>query len=314
VIETTTEEAMKKPLRVLIVEDSEEDALLVARMLSQGWGDVSFRRVKTAEEMRAALAEEEWDAVLSDHAMPRFDSLGALEVLKESGKDVPFIVVSGSIGDETAIAVMKAGAHDYIMKDGLNRLKPALERELADAADRREKKRAEERFAESEARYRTLVEEQFEAVCRWLPDTTLTFVNRAYCRLMGKSKEELVGMKWIAFIPENRRAEVLDTYAKAAAAKRTVTYEHEVESASGVRWFRWNDVPLFNGDGALLEFQSVGHDVTEERKVQENLLRQLDELRSWHEVMLNREERIIELKREINGLLRELGRPEKYHI
>jgi PAS domain S-box-containing protein len=305
---------MKNKLNVLIVEDSEEDAILLARELSRGGFDPSFRRVETAEEMRAALEKADWDVILSDHAMPRLDSLGALGVLKESGEDVPFIIVSGSIGEEKAVAAMKAGAADYIMKDNLKRLVPAIDRELADFAQRREKRKAEERLVESEARYRALVEEQLEAVCRWLPDTTLTFVNRAYCRLMGKSREELAGVKWIGFIPERRRAEVMDVYAKAAAAKQTVTYEHEVETAEGERWYRWTDVPLLGNNGGLLEFQSVGHDVTEQRKAQDDLRRQLDELRRWQEVMLDREERAIELKKEVNGLLRELGRPEKYGV
>ncbi len=170
----------------------------------------------------------------------------------------------------------------------------------------------ENSLRENKERYRSLVEAQHEAVCRWLPDTTLTFVNESYCRLVGKTREELTGEKWIAFIPENDRAGVLENYAKLAAEKKGYIQEHEIYSASGILWYRWNGVPLFNEAGNLVEFQSVGHDITERKKAEEIMSRQLDELRRWQEVMLEREGRVIELKKDINDLLRELGRPEKY--
>lgn len=128
---------MSKPLKVLIVEDSEDDMLLLVRELRRGGYDPLYRRVDRAETMAAALAEETWDVVLSDHSMPRFSSTAALELLKSSHLDVPFMIVSGSIGEEAAVRAMKAGAQDYLMKGNLTRLCAAVERELQDAADRR---------------------------------------------------------------------------------------------------------------------------------------------------------------------------------
>lgn len=136
------------------------------------------------------------------------------------------------------------------------------------------RKHAEEKIRESWERYRTLVESQLELVCIWLPDTTLTFVNQSYCRMLGKSKEELVGRKWIEFIPENSREEVMNNYELAISSKKVYSYIHEVQGSDSVRWFRWNDVPLFNEEGALIEFQSVGHDITE-RKLAEDRIRAL---------------------------------------
>src|SRR3990172_4404219 len=124
---------MGKPLRILLVEDNRDDAALIERQLRAGGYDPVLRRVETAEEMRAALHEEDFDAVVADYNLQRFSALEALETLRAAHEDLPFIIVSGGIGEEIAAAAMKAGAHDYVMKDNLKRLVPAIEREIRDA-------------------------------------------------------------------------------------------------------------------------------------------------------------------------------------
>ena len=135
---------MGKQLRTLIVEDSENDALLLVGELVRGGYDVESERVDTQGAMAIALDGREWDIVLSDYVMPQFSGLAALKLLQEKGYDLPFIIVSGKIGEDVAVDAMKAGAHDYIMKDRLSRLLPAIGRELEEAEARREKKRAEQ--------------------------------------------------------------------------------------------------------------------------------------------------------------------------
>ncbi len=135
---------MDEQLRVLIIEDSEDDALLIARVLRRGGYDVQVEQVDTAEEMRAALARQPWDIIICDYTMPKFSGLAALTILKESGLDLPFIIVSGTIGETAAVAAMKAGAHDYVMKDNLTRLIPIIQRELEETKVRRERRRAEQ--------------------------------------------------------------------------------------------------------------------------------------------------------------------------
>jgi signal transduction histidine kinase len=134
---------MATPLKVLIVEDSEDDAALILREVRKGGFEPSFERVDTPEAMVAALAANDWDIVLSDFAMPRFSALRALEIVQDLELDIPFIVISGTIGEETAVAVMRAGAHDYLMKGNLTRLVPAIERELRDAEERAARRKAE---------------------------------------------------------------------------------------------------------------------------------------------------------------------------
>src|SRR5512144_66693 len=149
---------MKTPLRVLIVEDSEFDAQVIVSLLRKGGYDVTFQRVEDAESMKQSLATGHWQLVLADYNLPTFNAPAALEVLKSTGLDLPFIIVSGGIGEDIAVACMKAGAHDYLMKGNLNRLAPAVERELREAANRASQRDAKRAVLESELRYRLLWE------------------------------------------------------------------------------------------------------------------------------------------------------------
>lgn len=134
-------------LRAIIVEDSDDDLQLILRALKKGGFDVIHTCVETEEGLKNALDNESWQLVISDHAMPRFSAPEALTVFNQSGRDLPFIIVSGTIGEELAVKAMKAGAHDYIMKDNLSRLAPAVERELRDAALREENRRSREQLS-----------------------------------------------------------------------------------------------------------------------------------------------------------------------
>jgi signal transduction histidine kinase len=125
-------------LSAMLVEDSEDDAELVLDALREGGLSVTARRVWSAPAMREALDAGPWDVVISDYSMPSFDAPAALDILHERGLDIPFIIVSGSVGEEEAVKAMKAGAHDYVMKDRLTRLAPSVEREVRDARQRRE--------------------------------------------------------------------------------------------------------------------------------------------------------------------------------
>lgn len=145
-----------KPLNVLITEDSEDDALLLVRELHRAGYEPIFERVDSPESLSAALPKRPWDLVIADYTMPRFSGTDALEIIKKSGLDAPFIFVSGTIGEDTAVDAMKAGAHDYIMKGNLRRFIPAVERELREAEMRRERRRAEEQVRQQQERIRAL--------------------------------------------------------------------------------------------------------------------------------------------------------------
>ena len=157
--------AGNEPLSVLIVEDSASDAGLAARQLQKAGFDVAYERVENAGAMRTALQQQEWNIVLSDFNIPGFGAAAALEELQRSGRDIPFIVVSGVIDEASAVELMRAGAHDYLMKSDLARLAPAVRRELAEARGRLERRRMEEALKLSEDRYRDLVEHSKDLIC-----------------------------------------------------------------------------------------------------------------------------------------------------
>jgi len=166
------------PLRVLIVEDSEDDVRLLARELKRGGYDVTHEQVDTAPAMQAALDRQVWDVVIGDFSMPKFSGVEALALVRERGLDVPYICVSGTITEEVAVAAMKAGANDWVTKGQLKRLLPAIERELREA-----KGRAALRAAE--ASYETLVEHAPVGIYRSSLDGRFLSLNTALVRILG---------------------------------------------------------------------------------------------------------------------------------
>lgn len=168
---------MKGALRVLIIDDSERDALLLVRALRKEGIESYSERVDTAEAMERAMADGNWDLAISDCHMPEFTVEGALAIWQRAGHDQPFIVVSGAIGEEEAVSLLKGGAHDFVKKDNFARLVPAIERELRDSTDRHARREAEEALSKSEVRRLQLQSElncAAEVQRKLLPQETLS--------------------------------------------------------------------------------------------------------------------------------------------
>ena len=187
------------PVRLLLVEDSENDAMLLLRELRRGGYEPLYKRVHTPEDMERALEEaaargEPYEVVISDYYMPRFRAPDALALLRRLGYDAPFIVVSGKIGEDAAVGVMKAGADDYLTKENMARLCPAIERELKEAGARKERTRVEEALDRSEIRFRRLVEQAADAMFVHDLEGRFVDVNRQACESLGYGREELLGM------------------------------------------------------------------------------------------------------------------------
>jgi PAS domain S-box-containing protein len=187
-------------LRLLVVEDSEADAELIVRALEQsrdGWGGdpgrVTWTRVDDEEQLRAALATSTWDVIVCDYTLPRFDAPRALEIVRTAGLDVPFLVVSGEVGEEAAVALMRAGAHDYLRKESLKRLAPAIARELDDADTRRERRKAAAALAESEERWQFAIEGAGDGVWDWSFTTGHVTFSRRWKEMLGYEDGDIKG-------------------------------------------------------------------------------------------------------------------------
>jgi DNA-binding NtrC family response regulator len=190
-------------LRVLIIEDSEDDALLLAREIRRGGYEPVYELIETSEAMKSALAREKWDVVISDYVMPGFSGLEALDILKQSGIDLPFIIVSGNIGEDIAVGAMKAGAHDYILKGNPARLVPAIERELREAETRRQRRMADEALKRAYEELEVKVKER---------TAELIETNQAL-------KEEITQRK----LAEEQREKLITELRQALAAVKTLS-------------------------------------------------------------------------------------------
>lgn len=198
-------------LRLLLVEDSADDALLLTRRFACGGYEVECRRVEDGAGLAAALAEETWDLVLSDHQLPGFDALAALALVRKTCGDLPFIIVSGHIDEDLAVTAMRGGANDYLSKDHLERLLPACERELREAGNRRERAVALAAERESEARLQALAANTpgviFSMQRRPSGELCFLYAGGATQLLLGLSPEELLadGRHYLKMIvPEDR--------------------------------------------------------------------------------------------------------------
>jgi two-component system, cell cycle sensor histidine kinase and response regulator CckA len=274
---------MNPLLNILIVEDSEDDLLLLLRELRRGGYTPDHIRVETAAEMQAALDRQHWDIVIADYTLPRFSAPEALELLQQKQPDIPFIIVSGTIGEETAVAAMRAGAHDYLLKDNLTRLVPAVERELRESQERQQRLWAEQALQESEERFRQLAENITESVF-WMSDPQskqMLYVSPAYERIWGASCESLYAnsMEWIEAIHPDDRQRIQTVFFEQSLVG---SYDEEyrvVRPDGSIRWIRDRGFPIQDHTGTPYRAVGFAEDITS-RKSTEAILRRTERLES----------------------------------
>jgi PAS domain S-box-containing protein len=276
---------MGKPLRVLIVEDSENDALLVIRELKRGGYDVTFKRVETAEAMTAALDKQAWDVIISDYHLPHFSAPEALELLHQSSLDLPFIVVSGTIGEETAAQTMKAGAHDYVMKDNLKRLTPAIERELYEAKIRKEHKQAEEALRESEEKLRTILDNTYDVIFQLSPLGTIQYVSPKVEEIYGYKPEDLLGKHLKKTTPVSELPTALKALKSILLGEIINNLEiNQMDANGNIISMEISGAPVRKG-GKIVAMQGIMRDITERKRVEKELRESEGKFRSLYSTM-----------------------------
>jgi PAS domain S-box-containing protein len=211
-----------KNIRILFVEDSQEDVMLILNEIRRAGFEPTRLQVEKADAMQRAIDSADWDLIISDEGTPSFGAAEALKIAIESGKDIPFIIVSEKIDEDSAVAAMRFGAHDFINKNNLKRLVPAIERELAEAAERKMRRRMEQSVQKSESRYRMLFEKMMDAFMLHvdvrdrdgrLTDFMFLDANHAYTVITGLSRKNLIG-KTIREIDPSAGDEIIDRYAR----------------------------------------------------------------------------------------------------
>ncbi len=264
---------MGTALHLLFVEDSEDDTQLILHELRRRGYDPAFKRIETPEDMRTALTEHTWDIILCDYVMPHFSGLAALKLFKESGLDLPFIIVSGRIGEEVAVDAMRAGAHDYILKHNLTRLVPAIERELREAEVRKESKQAAEALRESEEKYRTILENIEEGYYEVDLSGNYTFFNKSLCELLGRSEDELLGMNYRQSMDSKDAEGVFQTFnAVYRTGIPTKAFDWTIIRADGIRRSIEASISLVvDSAGEPAGFRGLARDVTERIEAQDAL-------------------------------------------
>ena len=256
---------MTDPVRILLLDDSDSDANLISRALRRADPEIVIEWIVGAHALRDALATKHWDAVLSDWSMPGFSALDALAIVRTALPNIPFILVSGTIGEEGAVQAMRAGANDYVLKDKLARLAPAVEREIRDA-------RLREVHRRTEARFRAITEKSSEAVLLTGSDGNISYASPAALPLFGLSPEELCGRRLDELVHCEDRL-VAASKMERLRSDRTLSVPVEcrlLRPDGTIRWISMTGTNLLD-DPAVEAIVSNLRDITEHRSSVEAL-------------------------------------------
>jgi PAS domain S-box-containing protein len=266
---------MSNPLRVLIVEDSQDDALLIVRELRRSGWELIFERVETATAMATALEGQSWDLVISDYSMPQFGGAAALALHRQKGLDVPFISVSGAIGEDLAVEMMKAGAHDYVMKNNLARLAVAVTRELKAAEERRVRLQIEA----ARSHLASIVEGCEDAIVSQTLEGLITSWNKGAERLYGYTSAEMVGQSAAVLVPSFRPRDWQETLELIKLGQPVDCLETVQLRKDGQQ----TDVsltisPIKDPAGKVVGASTVARDITQRKREEAERLKLIQEL------------------------------------
>ena len=301
-----------RKLQVLVIDDSPGDAELIARELRKSFAGVQVERVDTAKALKAALEFARWDVVISDNRMPKFSSMEALRLVKASEPDLPFILVTGTMGEEAAVETLKAGVDDYVLKSNLERLRSAFEGQLREAELKRQRRRSLDTLQESEQRFRQLAD-NIDA-CFYLTDpqnSRIFYASPAYEKIWGRSLDTLYAdpRSWFAAVHPEDRNEMIERVERAAAAPMESRYRI-IRADGAVRWLRSRRFPVRDPSGNPYRIAGIVEDITEQKEAEEKIAR----LNRVHTVMSGINALIVrvrdreELYREACRILVEAGR------
>jgi PAS domain S-box-containing protein len=263
----------QKSLRVLIVEDSEDDVLLIIRELKKGGFNPAYERVETAVAMREALKEKQWDIILCDYKLPQFSGPSAIALLQEINIDIPIFIISGKIGEDTAAECMLSGAQDYIMKDNLSRLCPAIAKEIDEDDSRNKRKQMEQALFQSEEKYRNILENIEDGYYEVDLAGNFTFFNSSLCRIIGYSKEELMGMNNRQYTDKEGAKKLFQAFNQVyKTGNPAKELDWPITRKDKTKRYIEASVSLLKDlSGKSIGFRGIVHDITERKKAEDAL-------------------------------------------
>ncbi len=269
---------MTSPLRVLLLEDNPIDAELIQRLLEEDHFTCEAICTQTRAEFAAAL-EADIDLILADYQLPSFDGFSALKLALSARPDVPFIFVSGTLGEEVAIEALKVGATDYVLKTRLSRLVPAVQRALRESRERAELRKAEEAARRSEKELLDVIETIPAMAFTTLADASGVWVNRRWVEYTGLSVKDTSGFGWQATLHPDDLQEHLAKWQQSVATGRPFENEARHRSAEGeYRWFLVRAVPLRDEHGDVVKWYGTLTDIEDRKRAEKERerLRQLE--------------------------------------
>ncbi len=265
-------ESPKKPLRILIVEDLESDADLMQYELQSAGIEFTSRRVETREAFTRTLEEFCPDLILADYSLPSFDGMSALGITRRQRPELPFIFVSGAMGEERAIELLREGATDYILKDRLSRLPSAVLRAMRDVQERKQRKAMEKKLRDSEEKYRSLVESTDDSIYMLDPSGVYLFANEKYLSRIGLSPEEVIGRPYGSFHTGRQEEELLSKLPQVIESGSSIQFEDS--GAGDNRYYLRTLSPVRDPEtGKVVSVTVISKDITE-RKYAEDVLKQ----------------------------------------
>lgn len=262
---------MSRPIKLLVVEDSEDDARLEMRTLRQAGFEPRFERVQDAAGLRAAIGRERWDAVLSDFRLPSFSGVEALRIFRASGQDIPFIFVSGTIGEETAVDAMKAGASDYVMKQNLARLAPALERELEQAAIRAKHRQAQIDLELSRDRYVDLYDFAPVGYLTVSAEGSIAQLNLTGAEMLGEERERLLQARFSQFVSAQDTERWYDGFLHVLHYGGKQRLELALQKTGGARFHAHLDCMRVTNGNAAPMVRIAMTDITERKEAEADM-------------------------------------------
>jgi diguanylate cyclase (GGDEF)-like protein/PAS domain S-box-containing protein len=264
---------MPDSLKILMVEDSDDDARLIIRELSKTGFSVTYERVDTPEAMIKALGQKDWNLILSDYVMPRFNGLAALEIYKTQNMDIPFLIISGKIGEEIAVEAMRLGAHDYLLKDNLKRLVPAVKRELHEASLRLKQKETDDALHNIEEQLASILDSLDIVVWSYdIKNKKLFHVSSGVKTFFGLSPEQLMENPKLyeKYVPKGDINAILKGINKLFEGTPDVHEFRVILPRKGLKWLEQHVIPIFE-NGELIRMNGVIIDISQRKQYEERI-------------------------------------------